>query len=713
MRARRNRYRPDFRGATLDAVLPPNATGMSAGSTSTDPVVEHFRSRKTPRWFVAPVDVQSLARQIELKHPDWRDRILEQVSADASGLGIYSRRGPGLDERFPWGDIAPGPGDDPLYPVRPHRFAFLPRLALASHFEPAHLDRLDRVLRGWMQYAARRDNRYAYSSNLVVIQRLIACSWAWAFLAGHTAGEHADTASHNERLLLSILRADIAFLEPRLGYSVPNNHLLGDRFARWFIAAFWPELDPRDTSAAEQVQPWFDELDRQILPDGTSFEHSTHYHGLACEMATAFLLLQRRNGHESPQWLRMRLRSMLRFQLDLRGGDTPPIAIGDGIEDPMVPLNPDGADMGPSWTAVASALHGMTLADNPGIDAGAGWAWWMLGGKVPESRPSGKAEPARHYALGGFHILHGREAGTKLVFRTGPAPGTEVVAGHMHADLLSVYLFIRGTPCIVDAGTYSYRLGANPPSSSRLERPRHHLVGPQAHNIPIIAGTDPLGSMGRDFRPWATTMRAREIRVHRGEGLTWIEAELIGESPYSGQCRGVIHVHGEYWLIYDRRTTDGNKHDSGFQLAVGARVESCRHHVIRTRIGPTKMTLVASDGAGAAAVSEGTTSGGWVAPSYGELRPAPRIRFTGRQDVDAPTAFVVPEGANTDIFALEVKAVTDGFGYRVVRSVSVDYMLLPTGNGSVTVWGMQSSGRARWIRTQGSTVIESRVLDDA
>jgi hypothetical protein len=38
------------------------------------------------------------------------------------------------------------------------------------------------------------------------------------------------------------------------------------------------------------------ELGRQIYLDGTSFEHSVHYHELACEMALSYLLLSRRNG---------------------------------------------------------------------------------------------------------------------------------------------------------------------------------------------------------------------------------------------------------------------------------------------------------------------------------------------------------------------------------------------------------------------------------
>ena len=112
-----------------------------------------------------------------------------------------------------WADAAPGPGNDDLYPARPHRFAAAPKLALAVLRGSASGKLLGPAVRGWMQYAAAATGTMAYLSNLVVIQRVLALSWTWAFLASRQDHE-VDDDYQLEFDVLRILFADCRFLLP-------------------------------------------------------------------------------------------------------------------------------------------------------------------------------------------------------------------------------------------------------------------------------------------------------------------------------------------------------------------------------------------------------------------------------------------------------------------------------------------------------------------
>ena len=65
------------------------------------------------------------------------------------------------------------------------------------------------------------------------------------------------------------------------------------------------------------------------------------------------------------------------------------------------------------------------------------------------------------FELGGYTVLRSREASREvfLMFDHGPL-GYEPMAGHGHADALSVWLHVDGKPVLVDFGTYRYNADA-------------------------------------------------------------------------------------------------------------------------------------------------------------------------------------------------------------------------------------------------------------
>jgi len=321
----------------------------------------------------------------------------------------------------------------------------------------------------------------------------------------------------------------------------------------------------------------------------------------------------------------------LRFQSALAGSESPPLAIGNATEDPLFPL--DGGD---GWCPGAlrelyRALFSAEIAPAPVDDASIERAFWLLGGDLrPADDNAGETGPLS-FPKAGFHVYPDKALGGRLIFRTGPHPDTRIFAGHMHADLLSVYLSLNGRPVLIDAGTYTYR------GPSNLWSPgtppwRSYLAGPAAHNTLTIEGHDPLGPIRGDFRRFDVPARVSH-RQGSGTGFIWSEGRLLGADLYSGYTRGCIHVPGRYWIIYDHlpkiQENGGQDRWYGFQFAPGVR--------IRTRDGTTTVELPDNKGRCSLltnlpdepSILEGSTDplGGWVSPRYGEMLPAPQLRF--------------------------------------------------------------------------------------
>lgn len=606
------------------------------------------------------------------QRPSWRARTIEAVERDRTvGLPIYGSTGPRLSAGFPWAHLPRGPFGDLLYAVKPHRFSFAPRWALAALYGAPVADELQVVLDEWATFAASPRGKVAYASSLVVIQRVLALSCAWAFLAARPAGSVSDEGLLEFRIL-QILAADVRFLAPRLGSSYPNNHLLLDRLARWFCGAIWPEFMPTD-SLKHDEELWLSELERQTFEDGGSFEHSTHYHEFACEMAVLYLRLCQTNGWQAPQSAVRRAREMLRFQADLGGPESIAIRVGNATEDSLLPL-----DSSEGWGTAAlreiyRAWFDARIAPAPEGDPAIERAFWLLGGRLAGADRSLKAVAAPSvYRDAGLVILPNADAGSRLTLRGGPAAGAALSAGHAHADLLSIYLSVASTPLIVDAGTYTYRLQAAA-GASAAPAWRRYFAGPRAHNGPAIGDSDPLGALAGHFR-FHSPARVRMSRLHVAGRLRWIEGEIEGAGAYSGWRRGVIHLIDEYWVVYDLFPDNlPGEAGIGMQFAPDATVTPCSALAFSVRVGPAMVAIAASAELQRMRVLTGETDplGGWVSPAYGQLKAAPQVRFAASA-ASRISAFVLKPAHEPSMLKVETTSLPGRHGLRVWCGDHVD-----------------------------------------
>lgn len=676
-----------------------------------DDVVAYFVRRDAASFFAGRETVAGLAAQMASSRPQWRERLLELTASDlAGGLKIYSIIGPPLRPGFPWIGLPVEPNGDDLYSIRPHRFGFAPRHALAVLYggEPAKV--LADILEDWMAFAASGRSEFPYVSSLVVIQRLLALSWAQAFVAALPDGRDPDAARLHANIL-RIICADIRFLMPRFGKTAPNNHLLADRFASWYIRLLFPEFVSGPANLDEHEAVWLAELERQVYPDGTGFEHALHYHEFGCEMAIAYVLLCRRNARAIPWAALERIERMLEFQVALAGSDSTTMSFGDAIEDPLFNLDPAEGWCTAGIREVYRALFRPELPPASPAIPSVERAFWLLGGALapPRSTTLDRNSAPRVWPDGGFAIFPDASGATRVIFRTGPARHHAVVAGHMHADLLSVCVTHKDQPIFVDAGTWTYRWTASDTGAGRA-----WFAGPAAHNGLALDAIDPLGAVRGHFRGRDVSTRVSTTQRRVGDRLRWMEAEICGEPPYASYRRGVVHIPGVYWIIYDVLPPGIGSHTAtlGFQAAAGVRATCDDAAMVSLETGSVNLWLAAGPGLERPRVvcGESDPPGGWVSPVYGERTPASQLRY-GIAHGTRATAFALGTGDDA-AWPVAVHALKSGVVVEIEGPEVRDILLLATHDEAIDVRtaGGAAIAAAVWVRTRQSRPEAMRCL---
>ena len=698
--ARGEQVRPAYDDATCAALW-----HVAAGTTTAElasRLVGEFDARVTPK--LLP-DVASMFddRGRNSASARWVDRACtEALEAVNEGLIVYGARVAPLRPGFPWEGLPDeGTSVDLLRAVRPHRFAFVTRYALAVCGGALPPEDLLALLEDWMRFASAR-SALPFSSNLVATQRLLACTWACAILAGAARCAELECC---RLALLRIVAADAQYLRPRLGESAPNNHLLLDRFAGWFMASLYPELGESRRDAAALEAAWLAELRRQTYPDGGSFEHSTHYHAGATEMAVAYLLLKRRHGAPPGADCVSHVARMLRLQSDLSGPDGNAPAIGDGSEDRVFALDAGRGPLAPAFREILRALFDATVPpvahDQPSIE----WAFWLLGGHLPEPTREVEARSFALYPDSGIAIFFDDAEATRCTFRTGPMPHVNSVAGHAHADLLSIALVWHGAPVLVDAGTLTYRFGSDDSAQPAVNW-REYFMGPRAHNGLTLDGLDPLGPLRGDFRGTGKPSTVVHIASGERDGLAFLEAEMQPAHGYPKLRRGVIHLPGVGFVVYHLLPAGDREISAQFQFAADCDVVSHDDNGLHVRCGPSELALAWSPELAAPQIARGSRHpvSGWLSPAYGRRVEAPQLVLRALRERSlgavALLGYSVAQAAVIDC----AQPTSESRAVRIRTARACHYVLLnvdPAPSAAlapIDAWDVRFRGRLLWAR---------------
>ncbi len=261
------------------------------------------------------------------------------------------------------------------------------------------------------------------------------------------------------------------------GPALRGNHYLADivglaTLGAWLDtseAALWRE---QSRHALER------EIISQVHADGMGFEASIPYHGLALELFLVGLVAVGAAGRSLTKIYRRRLTQMMAASCALRHPDGRAPVFGDQDSGRVLPA---GFARPPTHDPIiwlAATLLGMPRPFDESPDEEVAWTLGISAWREVAARPLAPPPRMTAFTDGGFYVA--RAAGTYMVSHWGDV-GQNGYGGHAHNDVSSFELSRRGTPVVVDSGTYVYTADSAQRNAFRAAR---------AHNVLIVDGRD-------------------------------------------------------------------------------------------------------------------------------------------------------------------------------------------------------------------------------
>jgi hypothetical protein len=322
--------------------------------------------------------------------------------------------------------------------------------------------------------------------------RLINWSIVWYLIGGAGAFTHME--AEGSRLLdrwLESIYQHICFASDNYSfYSSADNHLIGEA-AGVFVAAHTWDLWHKGRALRKQAKLILEEeILKQFAADGVNLEQAVCYHRFSLEFLLASLLCGIVNGDDFSSGFKTRMRSAAEFMASMMdcAGRMP--TIGDSDDGKVFWFIDDGVHSPyESMLRVCSVLFNSPALTRKLEMLGASQSKAGLWFAVPECSSvqccGSSLEPLlpERFEQGGYIVL-GKALHTPDEFRitmdVGPL-GYNRIAGHGHADALSVLLTYKGDDFLIDPGTYCYN------AAPELRR---YFRGTAAHNTAMIDDLD-------------------------------------------------------------------------------------------------------------------------------------------------------------------------------------------------------------------------------
>jgi hypothetical protein len=200
-------------------------------------------------------------------------------------------------------------------------------------------------------------------------------------------------------------------------------------------------------------------------------------------------------------------------------------------------------------------------------------------------------------------------------------------------------------------------------------------------------------------------------------GISWTEAQLIGDTQYGGYVRGIMHVHGCYWLIYDLLPPGAIAEDAWLSVHFSHRVSIDIQvpHAVVAAAGDAQLLVASSQGHRDIEPTREAQDPmrGWVSLRYGDLTPASTFRIPTRDGPKCVATLFQPKSRLSEIPTLDVRDTDEGaVGVRIARGEHIDYLLLSRQgvNRRANFFDIDFEGTALWLRTEASRPTEVRTL---
>lgn len=521
------------------------------------------------RWYPKPDLSAKLVGESDEKVRDLLDYIVQQ-RAQSHGLPAWDWRTDqltllnqdpvSLSPRVNW---ETSPSADPLWAYTLHGWEWIWDALL----DPRTHERIRTLMLDWINHfpVGRGIAWDPYPTS----RRIIVWSAAWI-------------AMDRPLDLASAIAQQAHFLTDNLERDLDNNHLIANAKALSWAGILLAPLPPANAWRATGLNCLWDQLSKQVNADGGHCENSTTYHLSVWLDGMETALLAQVCGYSPPAYVWSLLEKMGEFALALRRPDGRLPLLNDAIQDEPVPLQNifslaadlfDRADF--AWAAGREEVNSPVLASQGFEDTG----YAVL---------RTNCQPLRQIYL----LL---DAGNM---------GRRHCPGHGHADALSIELWSRGRPILLDPGTYQYPSG----------RWRDYFRSTAAHSTVTIDDENQSLFAG-PFRV-AHVASARLLSVHTKDGRLEAEGEHDGymrlKDPVHHKRR--VRVHGENLVTIEDRLEGNAEHQIGlhFHLApcqIEIRSASCA--VVQLSGGLEVEITVSSAINGGFEAEEGWISRGW------------------------------------------------------------------------------------------------------
>lgn len=509
-------------------------------------------------------------------------------------------------------------GADVKLPWELSRGHHLPLLAQASRLTERHefaREAVDQILH-WID-ANPPEKGVNWVCAMDVAIRCVNWLWTAAWLA---PVESVDDRFY-ERLFASLLDHG-RFIEANLEImpgGLRTNHYIADLVGLLYVGLCIPEFAESRRWATFAHVELSAEMQRQVLPDGVSFESSIPYHRLVAEMFLSSALLGRWNGVPFDEHFHERLAKMVTFTAAYTKPNGLAPQIGDADDGRLHILSGYGTADPRDHRHLLAA--GAVFFDRGDWYQAAGERWvealWF--GDTARRRDVGPgAHPQSSASFPNAGIIILRRHDDFVIVTAGPV-GTGGLGNHKHNDLLSFEAHLLGEDVLIDPGTFAYT--GDPVARNAFRSTRAHntvmIDGVEQNRIPAAS----LFSLQDDAHPrWLSWMPSGEggsvTLEHDGYGR--LASPVIHRRTVTLTVNHRIIVEDVFTEPLGTHATSPHTLLWTFQFAVGCRVvRTGDGWTVATQQGRHFRVSITSDETLASGVDSG-----WVSPRFGVREPA-------------------------------------------------------------------------------------------
>lgn len=599
-------------------------------------------------------------------------------------------------------DIAESGNKKVVWEINRHQHFFTLGVAFWLTEDERYAETFVRHLKSWIEQNPTGLG-INWTSSLEVSFR--AMSWIWAF---HFFKDSDAFTPDLFKIALKSLYGHSRHIEQYLSkYYSPNTHLTGEALGLYYLGTQLPFFDRSEKWRRLGEEILFDEIEKQVLPDGVYFEQSTWYQRYTTDFFAHFAVLKALSGDlddtkPKVKKLEARLETTFDFlmQITMPDGRTPLIGDDDGGR--VLPLTAAESDDFRGTLALGAIIF--ERADQKRVAGRASEeVFWLLGPDgIDAHNLLGESKPeieSVNFADGGYAVMRDGWEDTDNYMLIDCGELGALAGGHGHADTLSIVAATHGRPFLVDSGTYTYH---------ESREMRDYFRSTIAHNTLVV--DDVSSSRPGNTFSWKTRANAAQKKWIANDRFDFFEGSHDGyerlASPVK-HTRSVLFIKGDYWIMRDFAETDGaHEYALNFHFAEG------RNPVI---------------GDGAAFVGDDNNriftfgdNGFWqrreafISKNHGNKRPASFMRYlSSGEGTQEFFTFMMPFANGQTPPEVTETVTANGRAFVIKYNGYTDIFVLNDGDGVIDNGVFASNFRHSWARLRdGETAPDEFVLID-